>query len=82
MTMLIESEDRPRVRTNITVPAALFDEAKALDVNLSRAAETGLVAAVAEARRAKWLAENAGAIEARNAWVAEHGMPLADLRRF
>jgi post-segregation antitoxin (ccd killing protein) len=34
------------------------------------------------AREAQWLAENRQAIEERNAWVAEHGMPLADLRRF
>lgn len=67
---------------NVTLPEPLVTEAKALNVNISRAAEAGVAAAVKAAREAAWLAENRAAIEATNAWVAEHGLPLAKQRLF
>ncbi len=58
---------RIRRPTNVTRPTALVAEPKALQVNVSQACETGLARAVAEARRARWLEENAQAIEDHNA---------------
>ena len=57
-------------------------EAKALKVNMSQACERGLAAEVARARREVWLAENRAAMDAWNAHVEAHGMPLAEYRRF
>ena len=71
-----------RRATNVSLPASLLEEARALDINLSRACEDGLRRTVAEARQARWLAENAAAIEASNAWAETHGLPLAAMRRF
>jgi antitoxin CcdA len=71
-----------RRATNITLPEALLREAKALKVTMSQACERGLAAEVARARREVWLAENRAAMDAWNAHVAAHGMPLAQYRRF
>ncbi|HET9068357.1 MAG TPA: type II toxin-antitoxin system CcdA family antitoxin, partial [Amaricoccus sp.] len=60
----------------------LIEEAKALGVNASRAAEAGVREAVRAAKAEAWLRENAEAIASWNAWVAEHGLPLATYRRF
>jgi antitoxin CcdA len=61
---------------------ALVDEAKALDVNLSQAAEVGVADAVARKRTELWLAENRAALESSNAFVEAQGLPLARYRTF
>jgi antitoxin CcdA len=71
-----------RRATNVTFPALLLAEARSLEVNLSQAAERGLREAVAEARRQRWLAENAAAIAEWNAHVDAHDLPLAAFRGF
>lgn len=73
---------RPRKSTNLSLAADLVEEAKALDINLSRACEAGLEAALKEERKRRWQEENRAAMEAWNAWVAEHGLPLARYRQF
>ncbi|MEQ1640295.1 MAG: type II toxin-antitoxin system CcdA family antitoxin [Novosphingobium sp.] len=73
---------RPRKSTNLSLAADLVEEAKALDINLSRACEAGLEAALKEERKRRWQEENAGAIKASNAWVAKNGLPLARYRQF
>ena len=67
---------------NLSVDAKLLEEAKALDINLSRTFEEGLRHAVAKAKADAWRRDNAAALESSNAWVAEHGLPLARYRRF
>ncbi len=71
-----------RRATSMTLDAALLDEAKALGVNISRAAEQGVAAALKAARAEAWKRENAQAIAERAAWIERHGLPLADLRKF
>ena len=71
-----------RKSTNVTLPLALVDEAKALGVNLSQAAEVGVADAVARKRAEVWLAENREALESSNAFVEAHGVPLAQYRNF
>lgn len=68
--------------TNLTIDAELLDEAKALGVNLSSVLEQGLRERVAQARRERWLAENADAIAEHNERVAERGVFSDRLRRF
>jgi antitoxin CcdA len=75
------ASDRPRRRaTDLHLEAELVDEARRLGVDLSRAAEAGLRHAVAAAKA--WREENAEAIRQMNAWVEEHGLPLAKHRMF
>ena len=65
-----------RKATNLSIDPDLLDEAKALGINVSRAAETGLREAVRAAKSEAWLRENAEAIAGWNAWVEENGLPL------
>ena len=67
---------------NLSVDAALLDEAKSLDLNLSATFETSLREAVRQAKAAKWLEQNKAALESSNAWVETHGLPLAKYRQF
>lgn len=71
-----------RKSTNVALTAALVDEAKALGVKLSQAAEVGVADAVARKRAEVWLAENGEALESSNAFVEAHGLPLARYRNF
>ena len=77
-------EDRIQFRraTNVSLDADLVAEARALDLNVSRSCEAGLAAAVQEERRRRWIEDNRDAMEAANAWVGEHGLPLARYRMF
>lgn len=68
--------------TNLTIDAELLDEAKALGVNLSRVLEQGLRERVAQARRERWLEENADAIAEHNERVEARGVFSDRLRRF
>ncbi|MDE2597081.1 MAG: type II toxin-antitoxin system CcdA family antitoxin [Sphingomonadales bacterium] len=68
--------------TNISLPADVVAEAKALGVNISKAAEKGVVAELTARRREKWLEENRAAIESNNEWVERNGLPLARYRMF
>ena len=68
--------------TNLTLDPELLEQARVFDVNLSRAAEDGVREAVAKARVERWRAENAEALRSSNAYVDEHGLPLARFRQF
>jgi antitoxin CcdA len=71
-----------RKATNLSLDTELLCEARALGVNVSRAAEEGLRAAVRIARADAWKAENAEALASSNAWVEANGLPLAAFRQF
>jgi len=71
-----------RKATNVSIDEALLSEARALKINVSKAAEAGLVVALAEKRAELWLAENRAALESSNAYVDRHGLPLAQYRGF
>lgn len=73
---------QPRKPTNLSLDASLLAEAKALKVNLSRAAEDGVRSAVANAKAAQWKAENTAALQSSNAYVEKHGLPLERYRQF
>lgn len=71
-----------RRATNVSINAQLLAEARELEVNISRAAEQGLRASIAERRAELWLAANRAALESSNAYVEQHGLPLAQYRGF
>lgn len=72
----------PRRSMNLSLNAELVAEAKALDLNVSRAAEEGIAAAVREEKTKQWKDENREAIESWNEWVRENGLPFAEYRGF
>lgn len=81
--MNMQSKPSGRTRpTNLSLDAELVAEARALGVNLSSAASSGLERAVKQARGEKWLEENRGALEDSNAYMEKHGLPLAKYRMF
>lgn len=68
--------------TNVSLSAALVDEARTLGVNISLAAARGLEQEVAQKRAERWLEENRAALDSSNEWMEAHGLPLIDLRLF
>jgi antitoxin CcdA len=72
----------PRRATSLTFDSALMEEAKAYKINVSRAAEAGIAAAVKKARTEAWQRENAEAIQNYNDYIAKHGLPLEKYRMF
>ncbi|MGO4523429.1 type II toxin-antitoxin system CcdA family antitoxin [Microvirga sp. 2MCAF35] len=73
---------RDRRPTNVTLPVDLVAEAKALNINVSQACESGLALSVAEARKARWLEDNKDAIDAYNGMIERDGLPLDEFRQF
>ena len=76
MTIIKASDDQRKRPVSMTIRADLLEEAKALDLNASAAAESGIEAAVKTAREKQWLEGNRKAIEAHNARVADRGTLL------
>lgn len=71
-----------RRATNVSLDQSLVAAARELDINLSRACEQGLAREIKATREARWLEENAEAIESSNRYVEKHGLPLAKYRLF
>lgn len=71
-----------RRTTSMTLDREILDEARALDLNVSRAAEAGIAAAVKAEKERRWREENAEAIRAYNEYIEKNGIPLAKHRKF
>ncbi|WP_036504588.1 type II toxin-antitoxin system CcdA family antitoxin [Novosphingobium sp. AP12] len=71
-----------RRATNVSLDASLIEQARDLDINISRACERGLAEQIVETRDKRWRHENAKAIASFNAYVEQNGVPLARFRRF
>ena len=71
-----------RRATNVSLDQSLVEASRELDINLSRACEQGLAREIKATREARWLEENAEAIESSNRYVEKHGLPLAKYRLF
>jgi antitoxin CcdA len=71
-----------RKPTNLSLDRTLLEEARALDVNLSRAAEDGLRAAVKAEKERQWKEENRDVIKAWTAWHDKNGLLLEKYRQF
>ncbi len=71
-----------RRSANLSIDADVLEEARALNVNLSRAAQDGIRHAVALEKARKWKEENADAIRSSNEYVEKYGLPLEKYRMF
>ncbi|QQP90237.1 type II toxin-antitoxin system CcdA family antitoxin [Skermanella sp. TT6] len=74
--------ETPKWATNVSIDEMLLKEPKELQVNVSRAAEFGLMQAIAEKRAEFWVEENREALVSSNEDVEKHGLPLAKYRQF
>ncbi|MBW8833456.1 MAG: type II toxin-antitoxin system CcdA family antitoxin [Burkholderiales bacterium] len=71
-----------RRATNVTLEATLLAQAKMLKINISQASEEGVARAVAARQAELWLQANQEALQSSNAFVEQHGLPLAQFRNF
>ncbi len=71
-----------RKATNLSISRDLLEEARALDINLSKACESGLRMEIDAIKARRWREENAAALASSNEYVERHGLPLARFRRF
>jgi len=62
-----------------TIRPELLEQARALKLNASRAAEAGLEAAIKDAQSKAWLAENANAIRTHNERIATSGVLITPI---
>jgi antitoxin CcdA len=66
-------QSHKRRPVNLTLPDGLLKEAKALNVNASREAETGIRSAIKRAQAEKWLKDNQAALLAHNERIEKSG---------
>lgn len=62
--------------------APFATEARALGLDPEAIAQKAVRDAIKAEKERRWLEENREAIEAQNAWVEKHGLPLAKYRMF
>lgn len=78
--MLTKSPKRKSV--NLSIDVDILAEAKALNVNVSRAADAGIAEAISKRKAELWLRENREAIEENNRYFEEHGLSFSEYRGF
>lgn len=71
-----------RIKVNLTLDAEVAETARALGLNMSRLAETAILAATKAERNRLWREENRAALEAYAREVAEEGLALTRFRSF
>jgi antitoxin CcdA len=71
-----------RQPADLSIDAQLMKEAKALNVNVSRAAEAGIAEAVAAEKSRLWKLENRATLDAWNDYVERNRPPAAEFRQF
>jgi antitoxin CcdA len=72
----------PRKATNVTLPVDVYERAKELGINFSRACEQALRDAIKAEEGRRWAQENAEFIKNTNDWVEKNSLPLAEYRTF
>jgi len=80
---MLQSPAKPqRKSVNTSIDSRLIKEAKALGINMSRAAEQGIAKAISAEKTRRWQEENKEALESSNEYVKRNGLPLAKYRLF
>lgn len=72
----------PKKSANLSINADLLQQAKKLNINLSRALEQHLAEIIRQAQRSQWLEENKAALEDYNRRMEKFGTFSDGLRRF
>lgn len=68
--------------TNLSIDNDVLSVAKDMNINLSEAAEKGILQAINKLKSQQWKAENKTALESSNEFVEKHGPPLQSSRLF
>ena len=68
--------------TNLPINNEVLSVAKSFNINLSEAAEEGILQAVKKLKAQQWKIENQSALQSSNRYIAEHGLPLQSDRLF
>ncbi|WP_027037172.1 type II toxin-antitoxin system CcdA family antitoxin [Mesorhizobium ciceri] len=71
-----------RKSISISISSQLIEEAKTLNIDISGAAEEGIMKAIAAEKTRRWQGENKEAIAGWNDYVRRNGLPLAKHRLF
>ncbi|NDV50191.1 type II toxin-antitoxin system CcdA family antitoxin [Salipiger sp. PrR003] len=74
--------DQAKKSTRITLERGVLEEARRLGINISKAAESGVLAAIRAERARVWHQVNADAIAEYNALIEANGLPLSEYRKF
>ena len=82
MANTISAASGPKRATNISLSVDVYNEAKALGINLSQTCERSLRQAIHDAKSRKWAEDNAEFIKAYNETLEAEGFPLAEWRSF
>jgi antitoxin CcdA len=72
----------PKKAANLSINSDLLEQAKALNINLSRTLEQGLEQHILAEKRKRWQEENREAIDAYNKRVEEYGVFSDGARSF
>ncbi len=80
LTGIAPSQLRPD-QAGFSEAQAPFGEAHALGLDASAIAAAAVALAVRAEKSRRWQVENAAAMEAKAAWLEEHGLPLAEYRQ-
>lgn len=80
--MFTFEKDAPKKAVNLTVNSDLLRQARAAGVKLSQVFERALELETRALQQARWLEDNAEAIEAYNVHVARDGVFSDGLRKF
>jgi len=80
--MVHDKPSTQRKPINLSLDTEIIEEAKALGINMSRSAETGIAQAIVDEKSRLWLLENADALKSSNEYVKRNGLPLAKYRVF
>lgn len=67
--MLQSTAKAQRKSVNTSIDSRLIEDAKALGINISRAAEAGIAKAISAEKTRRWQEENREAIESSNDYV-------------
>ena len=71
-----------RKAVNVSLDTGVVAFAREAGLNLSQVCEAAIREATQKEITRRWQDENRERIEAWNAWIDEHGLPLADYRQF
>lgn len=71
-----------RKPVNLSLNEQLLKEARSYKINMSKAAENGIIEALNRAKTELWKKENEEALESSNSYVSKNGLPLAKHRQF
>ncbi|CAM2163104.1 antitoxin CcdA [Paraburkholderia sacchari] len=80
-----QAQNQPKLTrkpTNVSLPTDLLERARELNVNVSRASESGVREAVEAAEARAWADKHADFIAEMNARIERDGLPLEEHRMF